>query len=312
MSFVYAINREEFLIMSDTKISLNDKLMNLWNTEDERRLIRQIGLIKSVIISPNIVVCYAGNNIDIAAEFLREIKSVENSLERIIEIAYKMHSDAKANDIEFIIGYCDKNRRELISIKNKQKIRDCKIAWIGSWNAYNEFKRMESEIPDEKTKWRNVIVSDGNGKMHEEPLDEELVRIWELEKIFKEIVESGVDSTVGGMVVRIKIPKGEDTFQYMAEVNLITGGWAQTLQCGETIEFYQGAEKGSYCCNIYQSKSNFCCYIYEDNLGVVYTDEVNYAQGLEGMKFPKLYKTDKDNFDLIADSNGAYSCFDLL
>ena len=312
MSFVYAINREEFLIMSDTKISLNDKLINLWKTEDELRLIRQVGLIKSVIVAPNIVVCYAGNNIDKAAELLREIKSLGNNLEQIIEIADKIHNGAEVNDIEFIIGYCDKNRRELISIKEGRIVRECKVAWIGSWDAYHEFKRMENEITDEEIKGKKLIVNEGDGKMREEPLDEEKVRILKLEKIFKEIVESGVDSTVGGMAVRIKIPNGEDTFQYMAGMNLITSGWAQTLKCGEAIEFYQGAEKGSYCCNIYQSKSNFCCYIYEDNLGIVYTDEEDFAQGLEGMKFPKLYKTDKANFDLIADSNGAYSCFDLL
>ena len=84
------------------------------------------------------------------------------------------------------------------------------------------------------------------------------------------------------------------------------------IECGEAMMFYQGAEKGSFCCNIYQSKSNFCCYIYEDNLGIVYTDEEIYVQGLEGMKFPKLYKMDKEKFDFVAEDNGAYSCVDLL
>lgn len=311
MSFVYAINSVDFSIMSDTKIGLNDKLKKLWNTENKRRLIRQVGLIKSVIVSPNIVVCYAGNNIDKAAELLRKIKSVGYSLEQIIDIAYEIHNAAEVDDIEFIIGYCNKTTRELISIKNRRLVRDCKIAWIGSWDAYNEFKRLENEISDREIKGRKCIINNGDGKMQEEPLDEELARIWKLEDIFREIVESGVDPTVGGMVVRIKIPIGENTFQYMAGMTLISSGRPQKLECGESIEFYQGAEQGSYCCNIYQSKSNFCCYIYEDNLGIVYTDEEKYAKGLEGMKFPKIYKTNKEEFDFIAESNGAYSCIDL-
>ena len=312
MSFVYAINSVDFSIMSDTKINLNENLKNLWNTEAERQLIKQVGLIKSVIVSPNIVVCYAGNNIDKAAELLREIKIVGSNLDRIIEAAFNIHNTAQIDDIEFIIGYCDKNKRELISIKNIQLVRNCKVAWIGSWDAYNEFKRMENEIADEKIKGRKAIVSDKDGKMCEEPVDEELARIWELENIFSKVVESGVDSTVGGMTIRIKIPEGENIFQYMAGMSLISSDWPQKLECGDAIMFYQGAEKGSFCCSIYQSKSNFCCYIYEDNLGIVYTDEEKYVHGLEGMKFPKFYKMDKEKFDLIAENNGAYSCVDLL
>ncbi|MDE5853272.1 MAG: hypothetical protein K2G97_04430, partial [Oscillospiraceae bacterium] len=308
MSFVYAINSVDFSIMSDTKINLNENLKNLWNTEAERQLIKQVGLIKSVIVSPNIVVCYAGNNIDKAAELLREIKTVGNNLDQIIEVAFKIHNTAQIDDIEFIIGYCDKNRRELISIKNKRIVRNCIVAWIGSCDAYNEFKRMENEIADEKIKGKKAVVFDENGKMYEESIDEELARIWELEDIFRKIVESGVDSTVGGMTIRIKIPEGENAFQYMAGTSFISSDWPQKIECGEAIMFYQGAEKGSFCCNIYQSKSNFCCYIYEDNLGIVYTDEEKYVQGLEGMKFPKLYKMDKDKFDFIAEKNGAYSC----
>lgn len=309
MSFIYAINSAELSIMSDTKISLNDQLEKLWNTEDERRIIKQIGLIKSVIVSPNIVVSYAGNKIDKAAELLREIKSVGNSLEQIIEIAYKIHNDAEKDDIEFIIGYCDKTNRELISIKNGKVVRNCKTAWLGSWDAYNEFKRMENELYKIKRKKNIDIESTGN--VHERFLDEEVDRIKGLEKIFREVIESGIDSTVGGMVVSIKIPNGENTFQYMAEIKLRASSWPQILELGESAQFYQGAEQGSYCCNIYQSKINFCCYIYEDKLGIVYTDELNYNQSLKGIKFPKLYKLDKEEFDLIAESNGAYSCFDV-
>ena len=51
---------------------IDDDFSKRWNTERERRLVKQIGLIKSIIISPNIVVCFAGNNIDKAAELLRK------------------------------------------------------------------------------------------------------------------------------------------------------------------------------------------------------------------------------------------------
>lgn len=312
MSFVYAINDMDFSIMSDTKISLNDDLKNLWNTEDERRIIEYFGLIKSIIVSPNIVVCYAGNNIDKAAELLRKIKSAEISLEQIIDFALEIHKKVKVNDIEFIIGYCDENGRELISIKNREVIRNCKVAWIGSLYAYKEFKRRENDNAEKiKNRHKGIIIERGDNQF-KEILDEELVGIYQIEQIFQEVVESGMDSTVGGMTVRIKIPMGKDTFEYMAGMSYISSSWPQEVKSGEKLEFRVSAEEGSYCCNIYQSALNFCCYIYEDNLGIVYTDEQIYEKGLKGMKFPRLYKVDKEKFDLIAENNGAFLCIDLL
>lgn len=312
MSFVYAINSDDFLILSDTKIELNEKLCNLWNAEEEKCLIKQLGLIKSVIISPNIVVCYAGNNINKAAEFFQKIQVTDIDLESIVQIAFDIHNSSRKDDIEFIIAFCDGIKRELISIKDKQVIRNCKIAWLGSWEAYNEFKRLESEISDEILKDKKAICYEENGNITEEPINQSLVQIWELEKLFRKVVESGIDSTVGGMVVRIKIPEGEDTFQYMAGMYVVSSAWPQTVGAGQTISLFQGADKGSYCCNIYQSKYNFCCYIYEDALGIVYTDKEVYVSGLEGMKFPKLYNMDKQSFDCIAELNGAYSSIGLL
>lgn len=134
----------EIVCIVDTKISLNENLNNLWDTEEQKRLIEQVGLIKSIIVLPNIVVCYAGNDIDKAAALLRKIKSVELSLERVIDSAFEIHKKAKVDDIEFIVGYCDENGKELISIKNGEMIRNCKVAWIGSWYAYNEFKHRET------------------------------------------------------------------------------------------------------------------------------------------------------------------------
>lgn len=300
MSFVYAVNASEFLIMSDTKIGLNDRLNNTWVSEESRKIVKQMGLIKSVIVSPNIVVCYAGNNIDLAAGLLRQIKIMKYSLEDIIDKAWQIHYSSKQDEIEFIIGYCDNKKTELILIKNKQKIRDCKIAWIGSLDAYYEFKTMEDKLPDDYE------------QMYQ-GLSKEISQILKIENIYKKIVDSEVDPTVGGIAVRIQISKDKGIFKYMGGIRCITSSWSQKVESGETLEFYQGAEKGSYCCNIYESNKNFCCYICEDKLGIIYTDEVTYNESLAGMKFPKLYPNiTKKEFDFIASNNGAYSCVDLF
>ena len=95
-------------------------------------------------------------------------------MDQVIEAAFNIHNTAQIDDIEFIIGYCDKDKRELISIKNKQLVRNCKVAWIGSWNAYNEFKCMENEITNEKIKGKQAVVFDENGKpVYVEKLDED-------------------------------------------------------------------------------------------------------------------------------------------
>lgn len=133
-------------------------------------------------------------------------------------------------------------------------------------------------------------------------------RICALETIFRTIVKSGVDPTVGGMMVRVKWQETTETFEYMSEFSSISSSWPQTIKSGDTIKFYQGPEKGSYCCNVYQSNKNFCCYIYEACMGIVYTDEEVYDEHLAGMKFPKLYKVCVEEFDDIAQFNGAHVC----
>ena len=81
MSFVYAINRKNFMIMSDMKITFNEGLMRQWRSEDKIKSIEQFGMIKSIIINPHLVICFAGNNIDKAAELIRKIKNKEQELE---------------------------------------------------------------------------------------------------------------------------------------------------------------------------------------------------------------------------------------
>ena len=149
MSFVYAMNDVIFSIMSDTKIGIKDNLPKLWNSESEKRLVTQIGLMKSIIVSPNIVIGYAGNNINKAAELLRNVTTSSGNLEEILSVASKIHTSSDEDAIEFIIAYCDEHTRELISVKNQQVIRNCKVAWLGSWEAYNAFKRLESLISED-------------------------------------------------------------------------------------------------------------------------------------------------------------------
>lgn len=297
MSFVYAINDGFFSILSDTKIEMNDSLSKLWNTESERRLVQQIGLLKSVIVSNNLVICYAGNNIDKAAELLRIAKDGSDNLDELINTALKIHKKAKKDAIEFIIAYCDENNRELISIKNNEVTRNCPLAWLGSYDAFHEFRGLESP---------NALT-----ECFEDESDQKLQIVLKIEDIFTKVVNSGIDSSVGGMIVKIRYMNGENTFQYMEQFQSISSNWSQVVPFGESIKFCEGAEKGSYSINVYQSSHNYCCYVYEGNFGIVYTDEVIYTDSLEGMKFPKIYKMDKRQFDAIAEQNGAYSCIGL-
>ena len=311
MSFIYAINDVIFSIMSDTKIGIKDDLLKLWNSESEKRLVTQMGLMKSIIVSPNIVICYAGNNINKAAELMRNVTNSLDNLEEIIGVAFKIHTSSEEEAIEFIIAYCDETSRELISVKNQHIIRNCKVAWLGSWDAYNEFKGLESKISISDVKDKKTITYLKNGEVSEGNISEEVERVYKIEECFSHVVSSGFDPTVGGMAVRIRAMEGENKFQYMAGMNATASNWPQLLQPGESIRFFQGADKGSFCYNIYQSCLNFCCYVYEANCGIVYTDEVIYSEDLEGLKFPKIYKMNKQSFDEVAKQNGAYSCIEM-
>lgn len=43
-------------MLSDTKRGINEKLSGLWNDETSGKLVAQFGMIKSIIISPYIVI----------------------------------------------------------------------------------------------------------------------------------------------------------------------------------------------------------------------------------------------------------------
>ena len=68
-------------------------------------LIKQIGLMKSIIVSFNIVICYIGNNINNAAELLRNTTNSLDNMEDFISFAFKIHTYTSSEEdaIEFII-----------------------------------------------------------------------------------------------------------------------------------------------------------------------------------------------------------------
>lgn len=68
-------------------------------------LVKQIGLMKSIIVSFNIVICYIGNNINNAAELLRNATNSLDNMEDFISFAFKIHTYTSPEEdaIEFII-----------------------------------------------------------------------------------------------------------------------------------------------------------------------------------------------------------------
>lgn len=314
MSFIYAISDEvNFVIMSDTKVTINDNLLQLWKDKESKKIVEQFGMVKCVILTPNIAVAFAGNNVEKAALLLRRAKEFDLGLEELVKVAYEIHRNSNDDEIEFIIGYYeDQNKKELISIKNREITRRCNRAWLGSYDAYNEFKRQEKGIEEINYKNLYAAVLGEDKKVYQEKIDERLAYCWEQEKIFEKVVDSGVDSAVGGGVVKIKIPQDDSHFEYFGSFYSRAGSEPQKVEPGESIQFFQGVGIGSFTCKIYQSSSDFCLYIYEDSLGVIYSDSISYIDGCEGLKFPILYKEiEEDKFDKFVGNLGAYSCVRL-
>ncbi len=49
--------------------------------------------------------------------------------------------------------------------------------------------------------------------MHRELIEENQIYVYELARVFTTVVESGIDSCAGGVVVRVKVPEGENIIQ---------------------------------------------------------------------------------------------------
>lgn len=228
MSFIYAEKikyhfEDEQLdllsIYSDTKVKLTGAVKSNWSTK-QQKYVEAYGIIKSVIVSPNCCVSFAGNNIMYANDlfsFLMERGTF--TLDDVVSKAYEIHHNAGKDDIEFLVCFGDgKEGTEIISIKNDTVNRDCPFAWIGSTDTFYEMQRLRT------TSQQNYNSS---------------------EHFYREAANSSVDDSVGGFVICTTYSSIRECFIYN-EHNTMTYEKIQVVESETMLRFSGDLEDGPF------------------------------------------------------------------
>lgn len=228
MSFIYAEKikyhfEDEQLdllkIYSDTKVKLTGAVKSNWSAK-QQKYVEAYGIIKSVVVSPNCCVSFAGNNIMHANDLLSFLMERGTfTLYDVVGKAYEIHHNAGKDDIEFLVCFGDgKEGTEIISIKNDSVNRDCPFAWIGSTDTFYEMQRL-----------RTTSQQNYNSSGH----------------FYREAVNSSVDDSVGGFVICTTYSSIRECFIYN-EHNTMTYEKIQVVESGTMLKFSGDLEDGPF------------------------------------------------------------------
>ena len=189
MSFVYARKykyevdgetRSGFALYCDTKIMLEGAVKANWDAE-RVDLLNKYGIVKSSITCPKCCISYAGNNLRYAYKLIRWLDdNGPCEQDRLLDAAFRIHCNASDPDeIEFIICTADDDDDIEISVVKEGEIRrGLESAWIGSYDTFREMQRL-------------TLEAEKRGHA-----------VWSGRTCFQGAVESDVDDTVGGFVIR--------------------------------------------------------------------------------------------------------------
>lgn len=230
MSFVFAekridscMNSERIDIHCDTKIGFVDSTQSHFSNE-QLQMVKKYGIIKSKIICPELCISFAGNNIIKASELFSLLKEKgQFSCEEAVEYAYNIHKNTtNSDDIEFIISYVNDDGMHISYIKDGALCHDCNSAWIGSYDAFEEFQRYRLSGVDKSE------LDNKNSDM-----------------AFWSVVNGGDDDTVGGFHVTVSCDSSRKSFRFV-ERTVITSSKEQIIRPSETIHFFERASEGGY------------------------------------------------------------------
>ena len=228
MSFVYAEKKEGVIqIYCDTKISFSEGIYASISRE-QKVLIDKFGIVKTNIVCPTLSISFAGNNIFLASRLFKALCDKKTfEIEEAIDLAYRIHMEAKPDDIEFLIAsYEGSESGEICCIKERKIERNVNFAWLGSIKAFQEFQ-----------KYRIKEMSAYNKDIHNYT-----------SSAFREVVQSGIDDSVGKFMIDVRYYASDKSFEYCESLFLQTSK-DQYVKANEPIQFHFDAADGGYTVN---------------------------------------------------------------
>lgn len=222
MSYIYAhkfkndyTNGETIEILSDTKIMFNEIEEKALDAKTLKN-IKKYGIIKIIIVDSQCCIAFAGNNIKLVNNLLDLYSKTEKNITKLIDLAYELHCENPINDIEFIICYNDANNiKHIVCIKERKKNLNENFCWIGSSSAFYVMQ---------KERQGNTLP---------------------VNQLFSNAIESGVDVSVGGCVIKATYSNSFKEFIYNSYQYSVVSK-PRTYNAGEKIIIMDTKENGGY------------------------------------------------------------------
>lgn len=240
MSIVIANNDEKgFYIISDTKLTLDEDKMPCQIKEPLRTNLKKYGIIKTIIIRRDIAISFAGNDIRIADEIIKDLRGRIYSpnmgidyteLEEIVRNKFENEKNLNADGThkcDFILSFLNGDEIKLIQF-NDYGIREIKKGYIGNSEVYKRFVDYDLEkLPDLSYSKSNTIPVEVSVNIKFTPLGDEEQDTEEMKsKIqrLKEIVDLGIKSDiyhstdVGSPVIGVYYNTQRKQFEYFYDM----------------------------------------------------------------------------------------------
>lgn len=260
MSLIVARKQNnKLIILGDTKLTYRYEEKN--NPRD--------GTIKTIVLSPNIVVCYAGN-VHFAESALKEISdNLDAALIESILLKYHLNSE---DETDFILAVSS-TTPTLIEIKNGQS-KKTDTSWIGSHEGFNQFQAsFLSDANDQAAGFCETTI-----KIVQMPDSEDETFRSLYSKMFDamiDVIEGHEVKEVGGFIIPLIFEN--DEFQYKIYLKLFRkpidiekevpdGHWA-------TVNF-SSVEYGAYIVNFSGGNAyHLAIHFPHGDIGVIYSRE---------------------------------------
>lgn len=213
MSFVYAFKADDSICMiGDTKVTIDDKKGGK-PFGNRRRLVEEYGILKTIILSYNIALGFASNNlkdVDDALEFIfNKATTFENILNILVDSS-KKHNGAS----EYILTY---KNEHIFLIKNgvAEERVNC---YIGSHKFFTELQKQRNN----------------------RPISHDTIPI-----LVSTLIKSNVDKNVGGFCIQLKYSDYKQKYIYVETFDS-TVTKERFIPSGATLPLVDSAEDGGF------------------------------------------------------------------
>ncbi len=303
MSFVYAKKiKNAIAIWGDTKITFNQVNSKALFSSKSIKNIYQFGMIKNIIVSPNLCVSFAGNNIVLANNFLSRINHI--TLPKLLDVALEINLQDPQNGAEFIICYAYDKEQHIFQVKDGE-CKDVPFAWIGHCNAFKYFQGIRNGAYPSIIKSNNPYgVQISFEETPKSEIEEEYQALFDA--FHKTIFDCGID-TVGGFVVPILYDPDRKQFLYKGYIKSYTTINQSSLE--HSLQMYQGPEIGEYTIIFYESPTIVGIYIPQNYSGIIYNhyreEEADYTiNQTKAFLIPTVTKINQFDFYVQTSSQG--------